>query len=110
MMVMSHTVNNDSAPGCLTSGGPRVRIPRAVAHAGEELVDLFQRQRVVQRLQRIDGGHHGAAFEACGAEERHDARSGQTSDLGSTGGGRTAPVTPKHTSALCSDVLLPNRR
>lgn len=26
---------------CLTSGSPRVRIPRALAHAGEELVDLF---------------------------------------------------------------------
>lgn len=26
---------------CLTSGSPRVRIPCALAHAGEELVDLF---------------------------------------------------------------------
>lgn len=63
-----YTVNDDMNL-FLTSGGPRVWIPRALAHTGQELVDLFERQRVVQRFKRVDGGHHGAAFEACGRGE-----------------------------------------
>lgn len=55
----------------LTSAGPRVRISGTLAHPAQELVDLLQGQRVVQRLQRVDRGHHGAAFEACrGGETR----------------------------------------
>lgn len=63
----------------LTSGRPRLWVPCALAHAGEELVDLFQRQRVVQRFQRIDGRHHGAAFEACGRGETRRPQAHQPS-------------------------------
>lgn len=35
----------------------------ALTHRVEELVHLLQRERVVQRLQRVDRGHHGAAFK-----------------------------------------------
>lgn len=54
----------------LTSGGPGVCVPCALTHGGEELVDLFQREAVVQRLQGIDGGHHGAALKACSRGEK----------------------------------------
>lgn len=54
-----------------TSASPGVLISCALAHGAEELVDLFEGQRVVQRLQWVNGGHHGAAFKACSrAEER----------------------------------------
>lgn len=45
------------------SHGLGVRLAAARTHRVEELVHLLQRERVVQRLQRIDGGHHGAAFK-----------------------------------------------
>lgn len=35
------TDNNESLSWFLTSGCPRVWVPSALAHAGEELVDLF---------------------------------------------------------------------
>ena len=56
-----------------------MRVPGTLAHSGEELVDLFERQGVVQRLQRIDGGHHGAAFKACGRGETRRPRAHQPS-------------------------------
>ncbi len=62
-----------------TSGSPCVWVSGALAHAGKELVDLFQRQRVVQRFQRVDGGHHGAAFEACGRGETWSPQAHQSS-------------------------------
>lgn len=52
-----------------TSASPGVLISSALTHGAEELVDLFQGQRVVQRFQRVNGGHHGAAFEACSRAE-----------------------------------------
>lgn len=54
-----------------------MRIPGALADSGEELVDLPERQRVVQRLQRVDGGHHGASFEACGRGDTWHPRAHQ---------------------------------
>lgn len=43
-------------------------VAAAVAHPAEELLHLLQRQRVVQRLQWVDGRDHGAALEACGTQ------------------------------------------
>lgn len=40
-----------------------------LTHGAEELVDLFQGQRVVQRLQWVNWGHHRAAFKSCSRAE-----------------------------------------
>lgn len=37
----------------------------ALTHRVEKLVHLLQGKWVVQRLQRVDGRHHGASFKAC---------------------------------------------
>lgn len=52
-----------------TSASPAVLISCALTDGAEELVDLFEGQRVVQRFQWINGGHHGAAFKACSRAE-----------------------------------------
>lgn len=93
----------------LTSGGPRVWIPRAQAHTGEELVDLFERQRVVQRFQRVDGGHHGAAFEACGrGETRHPQAHQRPVRPGSQKRSRQKQNKQKNTSAVTRHTTAPN--
>ena len=48
-----------------TLHGLDVGLAAALTHRVQELVHLLEGQRVVQRLQRVDGGHHGAAFKAC---------------------------------------------
>lgn len=53
----------------LTSGSPGVLISCTLTHGAEELVDLFQGQRVVQRLQWVNWGHHRAAFKSCSRAE-----------------------------------------
>ena len=91
----------------LTSGGPRVWIPRALAHTGQELVDLFERQRVVQRFQRIDGGHHGAAFEACGRGETRRPQAHQPSVRpGSREEEHPTPPPPNATRTLHLNAVL----
>lgn len=80
-------------------------IPCTLTHAGEELVHLFQWQGVVQRFQRVDGGHHGASFEACGRGETRRPQARQTSDwtkgsrAGRTNPGQTQhPTIPRYSS------------
>lgn len=59
-----------SLPGRSTFHGFGVGLAAALTHRLQEFVHLLQRQRVVQRLQRIDGGHHGVAFEPCSTDRR----------------------------------------
>lgn len=55
----------------LTSAGPGVGgISSTLTHSTQELVNLLEGQRVVQRLQWVDRGHHGAAFKTCKRRRR----------------------------------------
>lgn len=59
----------------LTSAGPGVGgISSTLTHSTQELVNLLEGQRVVQRLQRVDRGHHGAAFKTCKRRRRRRKR------------------------------------
>lgn len=51
-----------------TFHGFGVGLAAALTHRVEELVHLLQWQWVVQRLQRVDRGHHGAAFKPCSTD------------------------------------------
>jgi len=51
--------------GLPTLHGLGVGLTAALAHRVQELVHLLERQRVVQRLQWVDRGHHRAAFKPC---------------------------------------------
>ena len=55
----------------LTFHGLGVGIAAVLTRGIEELVHLLEGERVVQCLQRVDRGHHGAAFKACMGEETH---------------------------------------
>lgn len=46
-----------------TCGGLDMRLTAAPAHGCQELVDLAQREGVVQSLQGIDGRNHGTSFK-----------------------------------------------
>src|SRR4029434_6203627 len=49
----------------ITLQSPGVSVLHVRTDGGEELVHLLERERVVERLQRVDGGNHGAAFKSC---------------------------------------------
>ena len=55
-----------------------VGLTAALTHVVEELVHLLQWERVVQRLQRVDRGHHGAAFKPCSTNRRDRNTAGRT--------------------------------
>lgn len=55
-----------------------VGLTAALTHVVEELVHLLQWKRVVQRLQRVDRGHHGAAFKPCSTDRRDRNTAGRT--------------------------------
>lgn len=54
-----------ASPCRSTFHGLGVGLAAALAHRVEELVHLLQREQVVQRLQLVDGRHHGASFKPC---------------------------------------------
>ncbi len=49
----------------ITSGCPGVGIFCILTHSRQELVHLLEWEWVVEGLQGVDGGHHGAAFKTC---------------------------------------------
>lgn len=55
-----------------TFHGLGMGLTAALTHGIEELVHLLERERVVQCLQWVDRGHHGAAFIACSRERERD--------------------------------------
>lgn len=75
-----------------TFHGLGVGLAAALTHLVEKLVHLFQWQQVVQRLQWVDRGHHGAAFKACSTDRGDRNTAGRTTSP-SNGGGRGGVVT-----------------
>lgn len=49
----------------VTCAGSRLRVGAAPGQSGQEIADLAKGEAVVQRLQWVDAGHHGAAFKPC---------------------------------------------
>lgn len=49
----------------VTCAGPRLGVGAAPRQSGQEIADLAKGEAVVQRLQWVDAGHHGAAFKPC---------------------------------------------
>lgn len=91
-----------STIGRSTFHGLGVGLAAALTHRVEELVHLLQWERVVQRLQRVDRGHHGAAFKPCST----DRRGRNTADLtasASVGGG--APTLQLSVHVGCSAAV-----
>lgn len=76
----------------------------ALAHRVEKLVHLLQGEQVVQRLQRVDRGHHGAAFESCSSDRSSTITAGHLSSSDAKRGVGTLPLSVHVGSSphLCS--------
>lgn len=58
----------------VTYAGPRLGVGAAPRQSGQEIADLAKGEAVVQCLQWVDAGHHGAAFKPCRANSSVSVR------------------------------------